>query len=745
MLACARPERFGMEIDALLPARKEGAGRPASAARDDAMSPRSILDDPLVRFGREVCGDLEAGLRREWLVTNGLGGYASATLPGASTRRYHGLLVAALAPPAQRTVLVAALDEWASMEGEVSPLPLSTHEWADRTIAPAGYRHLESFELLGTLPRWTFALGDLRLEKRVWMPRGANTTFVSYQHVFGTRPLTLSVTPFCTYRDFHGASRGGWQPQVEAGPRSIQVTAWPGARRYRIEADGGDFQPSGVWYWRFLRRVETERGLEDSEDLYAAGIFRHTLRPGERWIVTLSAEPHPAADPLEALAQEHQRQRALLEQASALDQPRFVQQLVLAADQFLVRRDWLMESPSRASGTLGSSAGLPEDTREALGTEETGVESRPAIESTPSASAAGRTVIAGYHWFGDWGRDTMIALPGLTLACGRPQEAAAVLRTFAAYLDQGMLPNRFPDRGEAPEYNTADATLWFFQAIRAYHQASGDDRLVTELLPALVEVVEWHTRGTRHGIRLDEEEGLLRCGESGFALSWMDVRIDGVPWTPRAGKPVEINALWHAALRSLGGWLGDRDDPRAARYLQMADRAATSFVARFWNPRIGYLADVVDQADGDDDLSLRPNQVFAVSLPYPLLDQERARAVVDAVGRSLWTSGGLRSLAPSDAHYQGAYGGPQLQRDADYHQGTVWPWLLGPYAEAHARVYGDRAAARRILHPLAQHLLDAGLGSISELMDGDPPHHPRGCIAQAWSVAETLRVWRALA
>jgi predicted glycogen debranching enzyme len=338
----------------------------------------------------------------------------------------------------------------------------------------------------------------------------------------------------------------------------------------------------------------------------------------------------------------------------------------------------------------------------------------------------------------------MISLPGLARATGRAEEAAEVLGTFARYLSQGMLPNRFPDAGEEPEYNSIDAALWFFEAVRAYHAATGDAALVDRLLPALRDVVEWHRRGTRHGIAMDSADGLLRGGEQGVALTWMDVRIDGHPITPRTGKPVEINALWHAALRTLAALLDGRRHPGAAEYRAMAERAGHSFRVRFWKPELGYLADVVDAPDGGDDVTLRPNQVFAVSLPHPLLEPAPARAVVSAVGRALLTSHGLRSLAPTDPRFLGGCTGPPSDRDAAYHQGTVWTWLLGPFAEAHGRVYGDRAAARALLAPLERHLLDAGLGSISEVEDGDPPHHPRGCIAQAWSVAETLRVWQAL-
>jgi predicted glycogen debranching enzyme len=375
-----------------------------------------------------------------------------------------------------------------------------------------------------------------------------------------------------------------------------------------------------------------------------------------------------------------------------------VRQLVLAADQFVARRP-LADEPE------------------------------------------GMTVIAGYHWFGDWGRDTMIALPGLALATGRPDLAARVLRTFARFLDRGMLPNRFPDQGEAPEYNTVDATLWWFEAVRATHAATGDDGLLKDLWPALEAVVDWHRRGTRYGIAVDPVDGLLRAGEPGVQLTWMDAKVGDWVVTPRVGKPVEINALWYNALRAMAGFArrlhGSVRDWEAA-----ADRVRDAF-ERFWCEPAGHCYDVLE-GPGGDDRSLRPNQVFAVALPESPLSADRQRRVVDACACHLLTSHGLRSLAPGDPAYRGAYGGDQTQRDGAYHQGTVWGWLLGPFALAHARAHGDRQAARALLEPLGHHLADYGVGSIAEIFDGEPPFAPRGCVAQAWSVAETLRAWQAL-
>jgi 4-alpha-glucanotransferase len=358
---------------------------------------------------------------------------------------------------------------------------------------------------------------------------------------------------------------------------------------------------------------------------------------------------------------------------------------------------------------------------------------------------AGRSVIAGYHWFNDWGRDTMISLPGLALATGRTGEAATILRTFARYLQDGLLPNNFPDSaGVIPGYNTVDATLWYVLAIRAYTEATGDDTLVADLLPTLGQIVEHHLHGTRYGIGVDPADGLLRAGEPGVQLTWMDAKVGDWVVTPRIGKPVEINALWYNVLMTLSGFLAATgDEQSAARYAGLAATTRDSFRARFRRPDCAHLADVVDGQDGDD-WSLRPNQVFAFSLPHPLLEGDEALAVLATVGRELLTSFGLRSLATGEPGYRGTYGGDQLQRDGAYHQGPVWSWLLGPFAEATYRLTGDRDAACALLRPIGDHLRDAGLGSVSEIFEGDPPHVPKGCIAQAWGVAEVLRVWRLL-
>ncbi|HEY3061857.1 MAG TPA: amylo-alpha-1,6-glucosidase, partial [Chloroflexota bacterium] len=438
-------------------------------------------------------------------------------------------------------------------------------------------------------------------------------------------------------------------------------------------------------------------GLEDTSDLFVPGEFTAGLQPGQSATFVVTAEREPDLATERALDAELTRQRALLVSAAATGSPPLVQQLVLAADQFLVRR-----------------------------------------------GATGRTVIAGYHWFNDWGRDTMIALPGLTLTTGRAEEASDILRTFASYVDQGMLPNNFPDHdGQLPGYNTVDATLWYVLAIRAYVQATGDTVLVDELLPVLCSIVDWHRRGTRYGIQVDPVDGLLRAGEPGVQLTWMDAKIGDWVVTPRIGKPVEIQALWYNVLRTIAAWLAERADHRAASYSALAEQARSSFLNRFWRPELGYLADVVDTPQSDE-LQLRPNQILALSLPYSLVEGEIAEGVLTTVGRSLLTPYGLRSLAPPDPAYRGEYGGGPIQRDSAYHQGPVWTWLMGAYVEAHYRVHHDRSTALALVRPFVHHLRDACLGSVSEILEGDEPHTPRGAVAQAWGVAEVLRVLRLL-
>ena len=651
-----------------------------------------------VDLGRDICGRLATAEAKEWLCTNGIGGFASGTVAGLLTRRYHGLLIAALAPPLGRTLLVSKLDERVHYDG--LSCALSTNRWADGTVDPAGHRHLERFVLDGTTPVWTWSCADALIDKRVWMEPGANTTYVRYAVVRARGPVTLEIAGLVNYRDYHGTTHGGWPMTVQSVPGGIRVEAFAGARPFVILADGADITAESEWYYGFDLAREQERGLPALEDHLRVGTLRAAIEPGWSLTVTLSAEREPSRNG-EAARRRRERHEANAiarwqrAQPAAHHAPAAVRQLVLAADDFVVRRP------------------LPDD-------------------------PDGMTVIAGYHWFGDWGRDTMISLPGLTLATGRPETARGILTTFARFVDRGMLPNRFPDAGEAPEYNTADATLWYVEAIRAYHAATGDDGVLKELFPTLESIIEFHRRGTRYGLAEDPADGLLRAGEPGVQLTWMDAKVDDWVVTPRIGKPVEINALWFNALSAMAAFAHALRRP-AGPWEALAERVGRSF-GRFWCEAAGYCYDVIDGSEGDD-ATLRPNQIFAVSLPATPVSVEQARRIVDTCARHLLTAHGLRSLAPPDPRYRGRYAGDVLQRDSAYHQGTVWAWLLGPFVSAHLKVYADPAAAEALVTPLLRHLADYGLGSIGELFDGDPPFAPGGCIAQAWSVAEVLRVW----
>ena len=656
-----------------------------------------------VVFGREVCGDLSSAEQREWLVTNGIGGFACGTVAGALTRRYHGLLTAALEPPLGRTLLVAKVEETAAYDGR--SYALSTNRWSGGFVDPHGYRHIERFRLEGTTPVWAFACGDALLEKRVWMAQGSNTTYVRYELTRGSEPLTLTVKALVNYRDYHGITQADdWRFQVRKTDRGVRVIAYDGAVPFYLGCDQAEFSSAHVWYHNFHLPLERFRGLEHREDHLHAGTFKATLRAGESFTFAVTTDPDLEIDPAGAWEARTGRERLCLALWSdaqgkpAAAAPAWVKQLVLAADQFVVTRP------------------LPDD---------------------PGALS----VIAGYPWFGDWGRDTMVALPGLTITTGRPEIARRILRTFARFVDRGMLPNYFPDAGSTPEYNTVDAALWFVEAVRQYHAATRDAQLLAEVFPVLQDIVRLHAEGTRYGIRMDAD-GLLRAGEPGVQLTWMDAKVGDWVVTPRTGKAVEVNALWHNALETMAQFARLLNQP-AGEFAELAARVRDSFV-RFWNEAAGYCFDVIDGPEGND-AALRPNQIFAVSLQYSPLAPDLQRAVVDACARHLLTSFGLRSLAAGQPRYRDHYGGGPAERDGAYHQGTVWGWLLGPFAIAHLRVYRSPAAAACYLRPLADHLLDHGLGSISEIFDAEPPFTPRGCFAQAWSVAETLRAWAAVA
>jgi predicted glycogen debranching enzyme len=641
----------------------------------------------MISFEQDICHDLDQASRREWLETNGLGGFASSTIAGLNTRRYHGLLVVATRPPVGRSVLLSKLEEAVVIGDECFDVSANMYPGV---VYPAGHRYLQQFRQ-DPFPVFTYQIGNLRLEKSVFLVQGENTIVVRYRTVGPwTTGARLEVRPLVAFRDYHSTTH-------ENSSINSHVSIEPGVAMIRpYEAlpplwfgHGGEAVRTGCWYRRFQYIVERERGLDFEEDLYNPLSMSFQLSSGKDAILIPSTEAHAATEADAYEAAERSRRTVAGNGTNEL-----VHQLSVAASQFIVDR------------------------------------------------GANKTVIAGYHWFGDWGRDTMIALPGLTLATGSYHVARVILIEFARHVSEGMLPNRFPDEGETPEYNTVDATLWFFEAVRKYLEYTGDFDFVTrELYPVLSGIVEWHFRGTRHGIRVDQD-GLLNCGEPGVQLTWMDAKIGDWVVTPRQGKPVEIQALWYNALKfmeSLARRCGD--DQPARQYETSAVLARTSFDALFWNEEQNCLYDVV--ADRNRDGSIRPNQIFAVSLPNPMISADREASVVRIVERELLTPFGLRTLAPSDPQYRPTYAGDPMSRDSAYHQGTVWPWLLGPFIAAYLKVHGrtrkSLTQASEWLERFTNHLLDAGLGQVSEEFNAEPPYTPGGCVAQAWSVAELLR------
>jgi len=648
----------------------------------------------------QLC-DSDQATTAEWLVTNGIGGYAAGTVSGVLTRRYHALLVAALKPPVGRTALLTKFDETAHIGGE--SYDLFGNIWnSDRDAAIGGCAYLEDFHLEGQTPVWQYTFGGVRLRKRIWMRYGRNATYIQYTILDAPGPVTLDVKALINYRDHHFNARAAdWYMSIEPVTHGLRIEAFEDAMPYFLLSDRAEVTPQHTWYLDYWLREEAYRGMDELADHLYGGHLHTELHPGESMTIVAATDPEIELSGAAAYPEYQARLDDLINKAKLSDAPEEVQHLVLAADQFIVRR---------------LAGDIPD----------------------------GRSVIAGYHWFTDWGRDTMIALPGLTLATHREDEAKRILRTFAQSVSQGMLPNRFPDAGQAPEYNTSDATLWYFEAINATFEATRDVELIRDLYPRLREIILAHERGTRHGIRVDPEDGLLFAGEEGFNLTWMDAKFEDWVVTPRTGKAVEINALWYNALRHMADFarlLGELD---ADEYDSAAEKALRHF-DRFWNPERGYCYDVIDTPSGEHDASLRPNQLFAISLTHSPLKPEHQKAVVDACTEHLLTPVGLRSIAPDDPHYIGVYGGDLFKRDAAYHQGTVWGWLIGPYAAAHYRVYKDadkaRASLQGLLTSLGQH--DC-IGSINEIFDGNAPHTPRGAVAQAWSVAEVLRLWRLL-
>jgi predicted glycogen debranching enzyme len=679
-------------------------------------------------------------LEREWLVTNGIGGYASASLSGANTRRYHGLLVAALQPPLGRTVLLGKLDEEVHLNGQ--NISLSVNEWRGEAASLDGLAYLEQFELQGNLPSFQYRLNpEATLNKTIWMEYGLNTTYIRYTYHAPKESgsIELKVRPLANYRDYHSDTHGAedWHfliDQINEGERpeggGWQIAAWEGATPwYLLALDNKVSWQSDEgrgWYWGFHYRQEQARGLPAGEDMYCLGTFVTTLGPGQSvTFVATTASPQVSRELYSgSYERELSRELALLKQAKTAasdmanppsNEKDLLARLTLAADQFI--------------------AGRPDPTQPG--------QLQPEY----------RTVLAGYPWFGDWGRDTMISLSGLTLATGRYREAALILRSFAGFISKGMLPNRFPDNPQAgqslpeSEYNTVDATLWYFQAIDQYLSQTGDQVLAQELYPMLTEIVRWHVAGTRFNIKVDEQDGLLASGAEGVQLTWMDAKVGDWVVTPRRGKPIEINALWYRACRTmqkLAGQFGTPDEQ--AYYNGLAEKVANNFEQTYWYEAGGYFYDLINEF-GQPDPALRPNQVIALALVPELISSDKRTAALERVNEKLLTPFGLRTLSPDDPAYRPTYGGYPVSRDSAYHQGTIWPWPLGPYLKLLAQSETEiekRSAINQIKAGLAQHLEEGCVGQVSEIFGAEPPFPPVGCFAQAWSVAQLLEALRGL-
>jgi len=669
------------------------------------------MERTIRRFNRETLKEdwPRRDIRREWLVTNGLGGYASGTLDGVFTRRYHGLLIATL--PTGRTMLLNGLAE--------------RLRFPDRSVGYLGAEELTGvtsekvfpvteFRLENGLPVWMYEIGGYRLEKRLVIPYRQNTVHLIYKLLAGDGALRLGVRPVVNFRS-HDAPvstplRSGYTVKMVDDRCEISIDPEPPILRIHFDGTNSAFTFDRKVIGEIVYPLEEERGYEASGKTWSPGYYRADLTVGTQASFVASIETWDAILSMsseQALDTENRRRDSLLTTAPAAALTGFGQELVLAADQFLV-------SP---------------DTR---------------LKDVAIARAEGEeawTMIAGYHWFTDWGRDTMISLEGLTLATGRQKEARWILHTFARYIRDGLIPNLFPEGADEGLYHTADATLWFFHALDRYVKTTGDQEILTLLLPNLLDIVDHHMSGTRFGIHVDPADGLLSQGAEGYQLTWMDAKVGDWVVTPRRGKAVEINGLWYNALSLLEHWLTEANDSRSDKIRSYAERARTSFNRRFWSDDLGYLFDVIDGPNGNDP-ACRPNQILTFSLNHPVLEESRWPTVLSVVEQKLLTPCGLRSLSPDHPDYKPIYFGDLRSRDAAYHQGTVWAWLIGPFVDAWLKVHpGDRIGARRLLEGFGKHLNEACVGSISEIFDGNSPFKPRGCIAQAWSVAEVLRCW----
>jgi predicted glycogen debranching enzyme len=664
-----------------------------------------------ISFDAAACQNAETAMTTEWLSTNGLGGYASGTIAGANTRKYHGLLVVAAYPPVQRYVVLSRAEDRLLLPTPDAAgntvIDLSTNEFAD-IIHPQGYQHITAFDLAEG-PLWRYQIGDLILEKTITLIHGQDTVIVRYvllpstkKSATPTAPVKLQLQPMLAGRDFHATIQGDHRPSwnVAQQDTTLALEAPQCPVKLFITHNADRFNLNACWWYNFTYRMERQRGYPDHEDLWTPGMLEYTLTPGVPVGFIASTAVVPWTDHPQLLAAAKERHTKFAHGFAKTDpEDEFLSTLSLAADQFVVQR------------------GVTSDKK---------------------------SVIAGYPWFEDWGRDTFISLPGLALVTGRHEIAKSILSTFADHMRRGLLPNRFPDKAFTPDYNTVDASMWFVHAAYAYWRYTGDSAFLTKYLyPKLCEIMESYRDGTDFGIRMDAD-GLIRAGDGNHQPTWMDAKIGDWVVTPRHGKPVEINALWYSNLRIMALVAkGAGDATRAATFAALAQRVQAIYEKTYWNDSANCLFDVISD-DGTKDPSIRPNQLIAVSLPFSPLTEEAQLGIVAVCQKLLLTPMGMRTLAPGSHDYHGRCAGDQRNRDMAYHQGTVWPWLIGPFITAYVKVRGETDAARKeaaaFIEPFKDHLRKAGLGSVSEIADGDAPFTPRGCPAQAWSVAEILRV-----
>ncbi len=643
----------------------------------------------MLHLNKQILENYEEAVQHEWLEANGLGGWSSSSVIGCNTRRYHGLLVAATVPPAERMALVAKIDETIILDNE--RFELGTNNYG-QAISPKGYNFLSSFTK-NLFPEFVYEAAGIILKKTIAMIHGENTVVIIYDVLKADKSFILELLPLLSVRGYHSMMHANDAINRHASfdNNIFKTKAYEGTPDIFIKVPGGNYHPDPQWFYNFNYSIEQYRGLDFIEDLFTHGKFNVELKEGDTLGIIISTENPEERDTLELFQKENDRRESLIKQLS----DETIQQLTLAADQFIVKRG--------------------EDLK---------------------------TVIAGYHWFTDWGRDTMISLPGLCLSTGRYDDAKKIIAAFAKNVSMGMLPNRFQDNNEPPEYNNVDGTLWYFIAVYKYLQHTNDLEFVLhEILPVLKDIIDWHFRGTRYNIHVDED-GLLYAGEEGQQLTWMDARIGTWVVTPRMGKPVEIQALWYNTLKIFSELLLLNNQESDASLVDIsAEKARQSFSEKFWYEEGNYLYDVIDEHNNPCK-EIRPNQLFAISLPFPLIEGEQAKAVLKIVEEQLYTPVGLKSLPKTDSHYIPVYGGDAWHRDSAYHEGTVWSWLLGPYVDAIIKVKGEwgKVDAQKVIDDFKYHLNEGCIGSISEIFDAEAPHHPRGCIAQAWSVGEVLRV-----